>query len=266
LHVFKKMCINDTIDEELGRNMNTITSTQNAKVKQWLKYHNRKHRLQDDVFLIEGEHLVEEAYKANHLIELWISETCDATYQDIPTFVSPQHILDKLSMVQSSNTMIGLCKIPHFKVEAKNRIFLCDNIQDPGNLGTIIRSALAFNFDAIYCSKDTVDFTNEKVVRSTQGALFQIPIHVVDLKATITQLKQESIEIVALALTQNAVSHVSASSNMAFILGNEGQGISTEILELADHQLVIPISNIDSLNVAITAGIIAYNYQNKEHA
>ncbi len=244
--------------------MNNITSLQNAKVKQWLKYHQRKHRLADDVFLVEGNHLIEEAYKANMLVELWASEDVDVFYKGVEMIVSPQHILDKLSLVQSSNTMIGLCNIPHLDIKQKKRVFILDNIQDPGNLGSIIRTALAFNFDAIYCSQDTVDFTNEKVVRSTQGALFSIPIHVENIHETITQLKQERVSIIGLAVSQHAKSEITVTNNMAFVLGNEGQGISKDVLDLVDHQVMIPISNIDSLNVAIAAAIIAHTYQNKE--
>lgn len=264
MHWFKKQSLSDTIDKELRGFMNNISSLQNAKVKQWLKYHQRKHRLADDVFLIEGNHLIEEAYKANMLVELWISEEEDVYYKGVEMNVSPQHILDKLSLVQSSNTMIGLCNIPHLNIKHNKRVFILDNIQDPGNLGTIIRTALAFNFDAIYCSQDTVDFTNEKVVRSTQGALFSIPIHVVNIHETIAQLKQEKVSIIGLALSQQASHDITPSPNMAFVLGNEGQGISKEVLALVDHQLMIPISNIDSLNVATTAAIIAHTYQNKE--
>ncbi|NLA78509.1 MAG: RNA methyltransferase [Erysipelothrix sp.] len=244
--------------------MKVITSINNPKVKQWLLYKQRKHRLEDDVFLVEGEHLIMEALHHEMLRELWISDAIDLNFNFDKITVSPQYIIDKLSQVQSKNTMIGLCRIPHLEIKQTKRLFLCENIQDPGNLGTIIRTALAFNFDGIICSHDSVDYTSDKVVRATQGAIFKMPIVLADLETTVADLQVAGTKVVALALDADAKHHLDPVTNMAFILGNEGQGITPNLLAKADAKLMIDIQHIDSLNVAITAGIVAYTYQNKE--
>lgn len=241
-----------------------ITSLDNKKVKQWMKYHQQKYREQDEVFLVEGEHLIQEAYKHQHLKELFIQEGVDFKLDNIKTSIATSKVMKKLSKVQSAQTMIGLCTLPKLPINANHRIFLCDNIQDPGNLGTIIRTALAFSFDAIYCSKDTVDFTNDKVIRATQGALFQIPIKVVDIKKTMLSLKKQGVHVVSCALDENATSFIKPLSKMAFVLGNEGNGISQDIIALSDQTYKIDIQHIDSLNVAITAGIVAHQFKGSD--
>lgn len=244
--------------------MKVISSVNNQKVKQWLLYKQRKHRLKDHVFLVEGPHLIEEAFKSGMLEELWVSEGVQVVFDFDQINVSPQYIIDKLSQVQSKNTMIGLCKLPALLIQAYRRLFLCDNIQDPGNLGTIIRTALAFGFDGIICSPDCVDYTSEKVVRASQGAIFKMPIVIEDLEVEIEKLQANQIQVVALALDETAQKELEASEKMAFILGNEGRGIQPKLLEKANHKLMIDIQQVESLNVAITAGIIAHHYQIKE--
>lgn len=244
--------------------MKVISSINNQKVKQWLLYKQRKHRLKDEVFLVEGPHLIEEALKHEMLLELWVSEDVDVDFEFDNINVSPQYILDKLSQVQSKNTIIGLCKLPNLPIQNYKRLFLCDNIQDPGNLGTIIRTALAFGFDGIICSPDGVDYTSEKVVRASQGAIFKMPIMVQDLEVAIQELRANGVQIIALALDETAQKELVAYEQMAFILGNEGQGINPKLLKQADHKLMIDIQEVESLNVAITAGIIAHHYQIKE--
>lgn len=239
--------------------MNEITSLNNPTVKLWTSYHLKKNRDRDHVFLVENDHLVLEAIKYGYCEAVWVKE--GTTIDFLGTiYVSPEAILKKIAQVQSSVSMIGLCKIPNLPIKNHRRVFVCDDIQDPGNLGTIIRSALAFDFDGIYVSKHSVDFTNDKVVRATQGAIFQLPIQVVDIQACLLTLSRQGVVSVGLSVNQQTMKDCPVSPNMAFVLGNEGQGIHPEVLTLCDHQLTIPIANIESLNVAITAGIIAHQF------
>lgn len=229
-----------------------------------MKYHQQKYRDQDKVFLVEGEHLIQEAVKHQHLIELWMQEGVDFKLDGIETTIASTKVMKKLSKVQSAQIMIGLCKKPELAIKQNKRVFICDNIQDPGNLGTIIRSGLAFNFDAIYCSKDCVDITNDKVIRATQGAIFQMPIRVVDTINIIKDLQKQGVHVVSCALDKCAVSSLPARQAMAFVLGNEGSGLSQDILQISDSIYKIDIQHIDSLNVAITAGIIAHQFRESE--
>lgn len=240
-----------------------ITSATNDTVKAWSALALKKNRDVSHTFLVEGEHGVAEAMASGYCLELWVSE--ETTIPVYPNFsgnvyVSPQAILNKIAQVNSQVSIIGLCKKPTQPITQYNRVLCCDRIQDPGNLGTIIRSALAFGFDGVYVSKDSVDVFNDKVVRSTQGALFHLPIEVVDLKVTILRLKENGVTTIALALHQNSIHDVPLTDHMAFVVGNESVGISKEIQEICDYQRMIAIKNIDSLNVAVAASIIAYEY------
>ena len=237
----------------------SITSLSNETLKSWMRLQQKKYRDQTNTFLIEGRHGVEEAIKANHCLAVWTTSETTIAF-DGPMYISEQHILNKLSSVKSNIDMVGLCKIPKLPISKYHRLFCCDGIQDPGNLGTIIRSALAFGFDGIYLSENCVDFTNEKVVRATQGAIFQLPIHVVDLQQSIKHLNNKGVLTIALSVDQTLIKDCEPQRQMAFVLGNEGQGISKAILNQCQQQLTIPIANIESLNVAITAGIIAYQF------
>ena len=118
--------------------MEIITSLQNHKVKQWVKYQLKKHRDEDGVFLAVGEHLVEEAQMSGILREVMISDSVDFDVLVPKTEVTPE-ICKKISMTQSGVSIIGLCEYPKKRPLAYHRWLLCDDIQDPGNMGTIIR-------------------------------------------------------------------------------------------------------------------------------
>ncbi len=241
------------------RKIISISSIQNDTLKSWAKLHQKKYRDQSKTFLIEGKHGVEEAIKYDHCQAIWTIDPEMIPFDGL-IHVSPQHVINKLSTQKSDIDIVGLCTVPTLPIHQTDRVFLCDDIQDPGNLGTIIRSALAFGFDGIYLSKNTVDYTNEKVVRATQGAIFQIPIQVVDLVQTIQQLKENQVVTIGLSVDQTLIDDCPVSNKMAFVLGNEGRGIDASILEACDVKMTIPITNIESLNVAVCAGIIGYRF------
>ena len=145
------------------------------------------------------------------------------------------------------------------------RILILDNIQDPGNLGTIIRSAVAFNIDTIILSNDTVDLYNPKVVRSSQGMIFHINIIRRNTHKIITELKNEGYKIVGTKVTNGKdVKEASIYSHFALIIGNEGHGISKEIDDLCDEYLYIIMNEkCESLNAGIAASIIMYEINSK---
>lgn len=240
--------------------MEKITSLENAQVKKWNKLHQKKERDATGLFLVEGEHLIEEALKYD-AVELILYEG-ECKFKDVPIQEVTEAILNKLSSNPSGTKYIGICHLPKKEVKQYHRILLLDGIQDPGNLGTLIRTAVSFSYDAIYCSKDTCDVLNEKVIRSTQGALFQIPIHYEDLKERILKLKEEGVYCVGTSL-ENATSmqEIPSQEKMAFLLGNEGNGVSKELLEETDINLRIEMNGFESLNVAVAGGIILYQYR-----
>ena len=166
-----------------------------------------------------------------------------------------------LSELNTPNEIMGIC----YKKKEENisgNILILDNIQDPGNLGTIIRSSLAFNVDTIVTSLDTVDLYNPKVLRSTQGMIFHLNIVNMDLTEAITKLKKEEYPIYGTKVEYGSdVSPLPKKDRRkyALVMGNEGNGISSEVSALCDKFLYIDMNDkVESLNVAVATSILLY--------
>lgn len=235
------------------------TSTQNKKIKELKKLGTKKYRDQTGLFLVEGKHLVLEAYKTGHLKELLLEQ--DELFPlPVSTNYLTKEVIRYITEVESPGTVFGLCEKPNPPKKFGNCIVILDNIQDPGNLGTIIRSAVAFHADTIIVSPDTVDCYNAKVIRSSQGMIFHIPILVRDLYDVIPKLGQNHYKIYGTKVTHGkSVKTVSKTEKFAIIMGNEGQGVEEAILELADEYLYIEMDErCESLNVGVATSIILY--------
>lgn len=241
-----------------------ITSVHNNHIKELVKLKDKKQRDLTNTFLIETKHLVLEAYKAGLIQEL-ILEQNEIFPIDVPTTYVSKEVLKKLSSMDTPSKVMAVVKKRNTAEIYGEKILILDRIQDPGNLGTIIRSAVAFNIDTIICSKDTVDFYNPKVVRASQGMMFHIPILIKDTKKVIQELKNNDYKIVGTKVTNGQdVRHASIYSHFALIIGNEGQGISRDIEELCDEYLYIKMNeNCESLNASVAASILLYEINNK---
>src|SRR5574344_410117 len=169
------------------------TSTDNKNNKNIKKLNKKKYRDQSHEFLIEGEHLVLEAYKNGYLKKLILLENTNINL-NVETIYVNEKVLKYISELDSCPKMIGICSKLK-KKEIGNRIVILDDIQDPGNLGTIIRSAVAFNIDTIILSESTVDLYNPKVLRATQGMFAHINIIVKNLEEIISLLKKDNYTI-----------------------------------------------------------------------
>lgn len=232
-----------------------ITSIDNKKIKELCKLYDKKYRKDSDLFIVEGEHLVIEAKKCGVLKEVYSLKSVD--YDNV-TLVN-ENVMRKITSLTSIPSMIGVCK----KINEKklgNRLLILDNIQDPGNLGTIIRSAVAFSIDTIVLSKNTVDLYNPKVIRATQGMLFKINIIVRDLipfVATLEDYKKYTTNVVC----GTELKSVEKNNKYAIIMGNEGQGVNGDLAKLCDEAIYINMSPLcESLNVAIATSIILYEF------
>ena len=241
-----------------------ITSVHNEHIKELVKLKEKKYRDQTGTFLVETKHLVLEAYKAGLIKEL-ILEQDEIFPLDVPILYVSKEVLKKLSSVESPSKVMAV--VNKRKVEEKygEKVLILDRIQDPGNLGTIIRSAVAFNINTIVCSPDTVDFYNPKVVRASQGMMFHVPIMVRNTRNFIKELKDNDYKIVGTKVTNGKdVRTASIYSHFALVIGNEGQGISQEIDELCDEYLYIKMNeNCESLNASVAASILLYEINNK---
>lgn len=235
-----------------------LESLENEKVKLWKKLSEKKYRDNYGVFIVEGYHLVMEAFRENLIEELILEENEDFPLDIKTTYVSKK-IIKHVSNLESPSNIMAIVKKKEEK-EIGSKVLLLDNIGDPGNLGAIIRSAVAFNIDTIVLSNDTVDLYNDKVVRSSQGMLFHINIIRTDLIPVINDLKASGCIVYGTEVTHGQnVKELKPVSKYALVMGNEGQGVKEEILDLCDEYLYINMNEAcESLNVSVACSIILY--------
>jgi len=234
------------------------TSIENKKIKYIKKLNKKKYRDEFNEFLIEGEHLVLEAYKSGILKELILEENTDFSL-DIYTNYVTNNVLKYISDLETPQKIMGIC----CKIKEKsigNKIVILDDVQDPGNLGTIIRSSAAFNIDTIILSENSVDLYNSKVLRATQGMLFNINIIERNLINIISQLREDGYTVYGTKVNGGkSLKNVEKSQKFAIIVGNEGNGVKEEILDLCSDYIYIDMDkSCESLNVAVATSIILY--------
>ena len=235
----------------------TITSLQNQFIKDLVSLKTSNKKKKENRFLIEGEDLVSMAYETNQL-DLVISLEEQSNYSDVDQIIVNQSILDKLSNNKSTSKILGVAHYQKYQDLGKKVIFL-DNVQDPGNVGTIIRTALSFSYDSVILGNNSASLYNEKVIQSSKGAVFKLPVYE---QVNLKELKEDGYKIVSTAL-EGAINYLDLSLNDKFVLvfGNEGQGVCQETLSLSDKIIKIDMDHIDSLNVAIAAGILMNHYR-----
>lgn len=241
-----------------------ITSVNNSYIKELSKLKDKKYRDSTNMFLVETKHLVEEAYKAGLLEKLIVIEGCSYNI-DVPTINVSVEVMRKLSTTNTPNNVMGVVRKREETNILGKRVLILDNIQDPGNLGTIIRSSLAFDIDTIILGNDTVDLYNSKVIRSSEGMFFHINIIKKKLVDFVDKLKKDNYTIYGTNVKGGSVvSDIIPSSKYALIMGNEGSGVKEELLDKCDRYVYIPMnSNCESLNVGVATSIILYEF-NKE--
>ena len=252
--------------------MKEIQSAKNPRIKELKKLHKKKYREEKGEYLLEGFHLIEEAVASNAKVnELFVtqrgltewsswleenqtlsvtlvSEEVMATVSDLPT---PQGIM---AVVEAEKR-----EIPNFE----GGWLLLDNVQDPGNVGTMIRTADAFGLCCVVLGKGTADVYSTKVLRSMQGSNYHLPIIQEDLTKLLPILKEQGFITYGTELNEEAVSlnDIQTTKNYAIVMGNEGQGVRPEVLALTDKNVYIPIQgNAESLNVGVAAGIMLYHF------
>ena len=234
------------------------SSIQNDKIKNIKKLREKKNRDKEELFIVEGANLVEEAYKNNILKTLIVLDGSNYSL-DVDTMVVSEKVMKFLSELDTPNEVMGVC----YKLKEKEidgNVLMLDRIQDPGNLGTIIRSAVAFDISTIVLSKDTVDLYNPKVLRSTQGLLFSVNIIIRNLDECINELKENDYIIYGTKVDNGKnLKEIEKKNKYAIIMGNEGKGVSENIMTMCDEYIYIPMnSKCESLNVGVATSIILY--------
>ena len=234
------------------------TSINNQKIKNLKKLQIKKYRDKENLFLVETPHLVKEAYNKGYLKELLILEG-ESIDIDIETNEINDVVMNYLSSLSTPSKVIGICAKPKEKPTQGN-VLMLDNIQDPGNLGTIIRSAVAFNINTIIISPSSADLYSDKVIRASEGMVFYPNILVKPLEQEVKKLKENNYHIYSTNVTfGKELKTIEKNQKFAIIMGNEGKGVSQSLLDLADDYLYIPMNKeCESLNVAVATSIILY--------
>lgn len=243
--------------------MKEISSVNNEYIKSLHKLKEKKNRIQEKKFLIEGFHLVEEAYKANKLIQILTTKYV-SKFESIEQIIVSEPIIEKLSFTKNPQGIIGVCEMNSNNEIKGSKILLLDNVNDPGNLGTLIRSSLGFYIDTIVLSEDCVDLYNDKTIRATQGAMFNINIIVADLKNVIDVLQKQNIKVIGTSLQSSKnLKEIEKIDKYAILLGNEANGVKAELLEKTNFNVRIEMNNkLESLNVSVAGSIIMYYLNN----
>lgn len=250
--------------------MNYIESKKNQRVKEWKKLHAKKGRDRSGLFLIEGYHMVEEALESDmEIVEVIFQERADLPLEwdldDIPLFAVTTSVLNEISETQTPQGIAAVCRKRDASLSmAPDGKYLCiDAVQDPGNIGTMIRTADAAGLSGVILGSGCADPYNSKVLRAAQGSSFHIPVIEDDLHDWVSRFQQQEIPVFGTALQEGKpYSDVTVSNQFALIVGNEGSGVEPALLEKADENLYIPVlGQAESLNVSVAAGILLYGLQ-----
>ena len=245
-----------------------ITSLDNERVKKYRKLREKKYRDRLNLFLVEGWHLVLEAYRAGLVEEVILTEEV-ACELEVPKIYVTQEIIKKITELDTPVPILALChKVKNDPQKIGQRILMLDGVQDPGNLGTILRSAKAFHVDTVILGTKTVDLYNAKVLRATQGMVFHLHVIEGDLVDLIPKIKKQGILVYGTKVESGEdvrKLETSAKTQYALVMGNEGNGVTEEVLSLCDHYLYIQMdSEVESLNVAVATSILLYELDRRE--
>lgn len=251
-----------------------ISSPHNDTLKRWRKLQqSRKERYRRRQLLIEGENLLKEAQLSHcqfhavlcdeqrHLSDEWRDWLKD---QAIPVYVLRSSLYRGLMETDTPQGMAAVIDLPQqapFKLESRpSLVLLLDRIQDPGNLGTLLRTAVASGVSFVGLGKGTVDPFNPKVVRSAAGGIFRIPFEIVDLSEWIPRFRAAGGYVVGTAMhAEDVYYHVHYPEQVAFVLGNEGHGVTAHLLDMTDRNVRIPLKGeAESLNVSSAGAVLLY--------
>lgn len=250
-----------------------IVSVHNPRVKEWSQLLDKKGRTRQRKFLIEGVHLVQEALASGADVETVLfslerglpAELDREAHLQLEWVAVSESVLNRCTDAQTPQSVVGIVRKSAEMAEALlarsgGLVVVVDGVQDPGNLGTIIRSADAVGAAGIVLGKGTVDLYNPKTVRSTMGSLFHVPIVESDLVPLLAEAKRRNIRLMGTSLQASRNCFESdMTGDLWIIVGNEGGGVSREVAALADEQVMIPMrGGSESLNVAMAATVLLY--------
>lgn len=252
------------------RTYDPIESPKNAWVQSVVLLAKSKERKAARAFLVEGEHAVTEALQCKWPVDViitterWLNTHAQAAAK-LPRTIEIQlvteSVLQKLSTTDAPDGIMAIARMTS-KLSRPSDMRLaiaCDRLQDPGNLGTLIRSAISVDCDGVYLSDDSVDMYNPKVIRSTAGQWFRKPPVATNIKDLVDKSRKSGVQVLAAAAEGASFWSVDLTKPTLFLLGNEGAGLPDDLLKSADQTISIPMANgVESLNVAMSGTLLLY--------
>lgn len=234
-----------------------IKSRQNERIKEVVKLQQASHKETKQQFIVEGFHLLEMALNANAVKEVYTLKEISNLSNKIPQYIVTSEIMEKISTNKSPQGVLAICSMKKAEPISSNKVLYLDDVGDPGNMGTLLRTALAFGYNDIIISNHSCSIYNEKAIQASQGALFKLNI----IKGDSSLLKAlKGYEILATEIKGSLdLKSINAPQKFVLVLGNEARGVSDEILKIADKRIRIDIKDIESLNVAIAGAICMYS-------
>ncbi len=232
-----------------------------AGVKYYKKLREKKYILEYNKYVVEGEHLVEEASKSGVLESIIVGEENKYDF-NVPVEILSCKDMKSISLLNSVPNIMGVVRLKVDNVIKGKKIIILDDVQDPGNVGTIIRSALAFNVDTVVLSEGSVSLYNDKMIRSSEGTIFKMNVVRMNTELAIEKIKSNGIKVYYADMAGKEELDSLELDSYALVLGSEGQGISDKVKRLADSSISVPINNdCESLNVACCGAIIMYKFR-----
>ncbi len=250
--------------------MERITSLKNPKVQQWKSLKDRKGRRETGCFLAEGRKMAEEALLSGFQVEALLVDEArlgEFTLPDnMPVYALPEHVL---AAVCDTKTPQGIAAVVKMQTNAAmgRKVVALDGVQDPGNVGTIIRTADAAGLEGIILSEQCADVFSPKTLRATMGSIFRMPLAVTgDLPGYLTSLRENGYSVISSQLDGDPFyQRQPVGEKFCLIIGNEGNGISDEVKATATHKVKLPMrGGAESLNAAIAAGIMMYDLMRED--
>lgn len=237
-----------------------ITSTENKLYKQTKKLLNRAERLKTKLFIAEGQRITEDAVKSNSAEYIFVSQNYLGMDYGLPTYRVSDKMFSALSDTQTTQGIIAVCKMSHYDIEdiSCDTILVCDGVSDPGNLGTLIRTAECSGVGGVVILKGTADPYSPKVVRSTMGSIFRMPLYFAQAEDLKKSLEDYSIVATVLDGSKNLYD-IKFPKKAAVVVGNEAHGVSCEVADMADIRTLIPMcGESESLNASVAGSIVMY--------
>lgn len=252
-----------------------ISNSSNVQIKNLVKLQkNARTRREQNAFVIEGKKLFEEAkchgvVKRAYVTEAYVEaleEAVEHYFDGIAYELVDEKVLKEVADTMTPQGVLAIVEKPSYTLEDimagdSLRLLLLEDLRDPGNMGTIIRTAEGAGMSGVIMSKETVDLFNPKVVRSTMGSIFRVPfLYVEDMQKTIGELKKQEVVVVATDLQgKNSYEEEQYPRKTAVVIGNEAKGISETMRASADVLVRIPMcGQLESLNASVAAGLMMY--------